>query len=183
MPALLSQDAAMHLQSVVHSGATHDLGSGQSDRGASVIWIAIVHRAQLGLDRAEEAHRTRLLVDIEPVAFQCGSSHPTTGDPDSVDLSMGGGVQCLPDAVVLSSDEVAQGINDDRSEGGIAASCSEFRLAIAKRTKCSAAWSSLDSDGFGFMIGPPRTMILKQELTLFTRLRGRLILGSPHAEP
>src|SRR5215217_2867037 len=128
MPALLSQDATMHLHSVVHSGATHDRVSGQSDRGASVIRVAIVHRGQFSLDRADEAHRTRLLVDIEPVAFQCGSSHPTTGDADSVDLSVGGRVQCFLDAVGLSGDDVAQGINDDRSEGGIAASCSEFRL-------------------------------------------------------
>src|SRR5215204_3834670 len=97
----------MQLHSVVHSGATHHLRSRQSDRGASVIWVAIVHRRQLGLDRAYEAHRTRLLIDIESVAFQSGSSYPTTGDPDSVDLSMGGGVQCFPDAVVLSGGDVA----------------------------------------------------------------------------
>src|SRR5215218_10050977 len=128
MPALFSQDAAMHLHSVVHRRASHDLGSGQSDRGASVIWVAIVHSGQFGLDRADKAHRTRLLIDIEPVAFKCGPSHPTTGDPDSVDLSMGGGVQSFPDTVVLGGDDVAQGINDERSEGGIAASRSEFRL-------------------------------------------------------
>ena len=128
MTSLPSQDASVHPHPVLHSGATHDLSCGQSNRGASVIRVAIVHRGQFGLDRADEAHRTRLLIDIEPVAFQCGSSHPTTGDPDSVDLSMGGGVQCFPDVVVLGSSDVAQGINDDRSEGGIAASRSEFRL-------------------------------------------------------
>jgi hypothetical protein len=51
-------------------------------------------------------------------------------------------------------------------------SAASFAWVIAKRTKCSAAWSSLDRDDFRFMIGPPQTMILKQELTLFTCMKG-----------
>src|SRR5215208_1870453 len=43
MTGLLSQDAAVHQHSVVHGGTTHDLGSGQSYRGASVIWVAPHH--------------------------------------------------------------------------------------------------------------------------------------------
>ena len=128
MTSLLSQDAAVDQHSVVHGGTTHDLGSGQSDRGASVIWVAIVHRRQLGFDRTHEAHWTRFLVDIESVAFQSRHPHPTAGKPDRVDLGMRGGVQRLPDTVVLGGNNLTQGIDDDRSERGIAGLRSEFRL-------------------------------------------------------
>ena len=115
-------------RTAVRSGAPHDLGSGHSDRGAPVIWVAIVNRGHLGLDRTDEAHRTRFLVDMEPAAFQSESPHPTAGNSDRVDLSMCGGVKRFLDAVALGGNNVTQGIDDDRSEGRIAGLRSEFRL-------------------------------------------------------
>jgi hypothetical protein len=41
---------------------------------------------------------------------------------------MRGGVQRLPDTVVLGGNNLTQGIDDDRSERGIAGLRSEFRL-------------------------------------------------------
>ena len=81
---------------------------------------AEVERGDARLDQRGQAHRARLGVGGDPQALERRAAEPTGGEPDEVDLGVGGRIVARGLRVASAEERRAGGVGEDGTEWRIA---------------------------------------------------------------